>query len=152
MMKACFSKASLLLALLLPSAAFAADLGVSVQFGQPGFYGSLNIGEFQQPRLIYREPRIIQRVTVAHPPMYLIVPPGHAKNWSRHCGRYNACSRPVYFVQESWYNNKVVPRYRHDRHEERHEDHRNDDRDHRGNIGNGRHHDGEGHGRGHNRH
>jgi hypothetical protein len=34
--------------------------------------------------------------------MYLYVPPGHAKDWSKHCGKYNACARPVYFVQESW--------------------------------------------------
>jgi hypothetical protein len=27
------------------------------------------------------------------------VPPGHAKNWSKHCSRYNACAYPVYFVK-----------------------------------------------------
>ena len=32
----------------------------------------------------------------------LYVPPGHAKNWGKHCGRYNACGRPVYFVKEEW--------------------------------------------------
>ncbi|WP_082752741.1 hypothetical protein [Janthinobacterium sp. B9-8] len=123
-MKKHFTKACLLFAILISSAAHAADVGVSVQFGQPGFYGSFNMGDFQQPRLIYREPRIIQQVTVVQPPMYLIVPPGHANNWSKHCRRYNACSRPVYFVQESWYNNEVVPRYRHhdrkDRHQKKH--------------------------------
>lgn len=134
-MKKHFTKASLLVAMLISSAAHAADVGVSVQFGQPGFYGSFNIGDFQQPRLIYREPRIIQQVTVVQPPMYLIVPPGHAKNWSKHCSRYNACSRPVYFVQESWYNSEVVPRYRDDRY---------NDRDHEKHHGHGR-----GHGKGH---
>ncbi|STQ89671.1 hypothetical protein [Iodobacter fluviatilis] len=131
-MKKYFTKASLLFAMLISSAAHA---GVSVQFGQPGFYGSFNLGDFQQPRLIYREPRIIQQVTVVQPPMYLIVPPGHAKNWSKHCRRYNACSRPVYFVQESWYNSEVVPRYQGDRH---------NDRDHDKHHGHGR-----GHGKGH---
>ena len=32
-------------------------------------------------------------------PLYLHVPPGHAKKWSQHCARYNACNRPVYFVK-----------------------------------------------------
>ena len=27
------------------------------------------------------------------------MPPGQAKKWSKHCGRYNACGRPVYFVK-----------------------------------------------------
>ncbi|AZN36667.1 hypothetical protein [Iodobacter ciconiae] len=130
-MKKHFSKASLLFAFLISSATHAADVGISVQFGQPGFYGSFNIGDFQPPRLIYRQPKIIQRPAVTQPPVYLIVPPGHAKNWSKHCSRYNACSRPVYFVQESWYNSEVVPRY---------QENRNNDRDHN------KHH---GHGKGH---
>jgi hypothetical protein len=130
-----FTLASLLFAMLISSAAHAADAGVSVQFGQPGFYGNFNIGDFQQPRLIYTEPRIIQRVTIAQAPMYLIVPPGHAKNWSKHCSRYNACSRPVYFVQESWYNSEVVPRYRGD-----HKDKRDKDKHHGKGHGNGNGH------------
>lgn len=35
-------------------------------------------------------------------PIYLHVPPGHAKNWRSYCGRYDACGQPVYFVR-SWY-------------------------------------------------
>ncbi|MNN39992.1 hypothetical protein D3C81_1540490 [compost metagenome] len=45
-------------------------------------------------------------------PIYLRVPPGHAKHWSKHCRKYNACNQEVYFVQDSWYNNQYVPRYR----------------------------------------
>ena len=30
------------------------------------------------------------------------MPPGHAKKWGKHCHRYNACGRQVYFVQETW--------------------------------------------------
>ncbi|MDW5418597.1 MULTISPECIES: hypothetical protein [unclassified Iodobacter] len=139
------SKTGIALALLISSSAWAADAGVSVQFGQAGFYGRLDIGNYPQPQLIYREPRIIQQVTVAQPPLYLVVPPGHAKNWSKHCGRYNACARPVYFVQESWYNNEVVPRYR-DEYRGR------DDDDHKGHKqhGHGKG-NGNGHGRGHDR-
>ena len=39
-------------------------------------------------------------------------PPGHAKKWSKHCSAYNACNRPVYFVQDSWYNDTYAPHYR----------------------------------------
>jgi hypothetical protein len=34
--------------------------------------------------------------------VYLYVPPGHQKNWAKHCARYAACGQPVYFVQERW--------------------------------------------------
>lgn len=93
----------------------AADVGVSISIGQPGFYGHIDIGNnYPQPLLIYREPIIIQRVPVgvALRPIYLHVPPGHAKNWRKHCRKYNACGRPVYFVQDDWYNTVYVPRYR----------------------------------------
>ena len=33
--------------------AFAADVGVSVSIGQPGFYGRIDIGSLPQPRLIF---------------------------------------------------------------------------------------------------
>jgi hypothetical protein len=35
------------------SAALAADVGVSVQVGELGFYGRIDIGNLPQPRLIY---------------------------------------------------------------------------------------------------
>jgi hypothetical protein len=40
------------------------------------------------------------------------VPPGHAKHWNKHCRKYNACGQPVYFVQDRWYQQVYVPRYR----------------------------------------
>jgi hypothetical protein len=46
------------------------------------------------------------------PPIYLHVPPGHAKDWGKHCGKYDACGRRVYFVEERWYDNVYVPAYR----------------------------------------
>ena len=67
--------------------AFAADVGVSVTVGQPGFYGRIDIGNAPPPVLIYPQPVVIQKVYVAQPPppLYLHVPPGHAKKWSKHC-------------------------------------------------------------------
>jgi hypothetical protein len=111
---------------------FAADVGVSISVGQPGFYGQLDIGNFPRPQFIYPQPVIIRPapVGVILPPIYLRVPPGHAKHWSKHCYEYNACGQPVYFVQETWYNNIYVPHFR----------------EHGGGWGEGH---GGGHGRGH---
>lgn len=113
----------------------AADVGVSVSVGEPGFYGRLDIGGYPQPRVIYRQPVVIERVPVARPPVYLRVPPGHAKHWRRHCREYNACGERVYFVRDDWYNREYVPRYRerhHDRRGDGRDGHRNDQRgDHR---------------------
>jgi hypothetical protein len=94
--------------------ALAADVGVSVSVGQPGFYGRIDIGSFPQPVLIYPQPVLIQPVPVGviREPIYLHVPPGHAKHWRKHCHKYNACGQPVYFVQDRWYNEVYVPHYR----------------------------------------
>lgn len=108
----------------------AQDVGVSLQFGQPGFYGRVDVGNFPQPQVIYREPRIVERVRVVEPPLYLVVPPGHRNKWEKHCYRYDACGRPVYFVQENWYNTQVVPRYRdgyYRDHDYRHDAYRRDE-------------------------
>ena len=94
--------------------AFAADVSVSVSIGDPGFYGRIDIGGYPPPQVIYRQPRIIVReVEVeSRPPIYLRVPPGHAKNWRKHCHKYNACGERVYFVQDNWYTHEYVPHYR----------------------------------------
>ena len=88
-----------------------ADAGVSISVGHPGFYGRIDIGDFPKPRLIFPEPVIIERVVVPRPPIYLHVPPGHAKNWAKHCHKYDACGRRAYFVEEMWYRDVYVPRY-----------------------------------------
>jgi hypothetical protein len=93
--------------------ALAADVGVSVSVGQPGFYGRIDIGTFPHPVLIYPEPIVIHPVVGPVPrPIYLRVPPGHARDWRKHCAKYQACGQPVYFVQETWYHDVYLPRYR----------------------------------------
>lgn len=66
----------------------------------PGVYGRIDIGNAPPPPVLYAQPMIITRPVVGVPqrPLYLYVPPGHAKNWAKHCGKYNACAQPVYFV------------------------------------------------------
>lgn len=103
--------AAVLAASIATSAVFAADVGVSVSVGQPGFYGQIDIGDYPRPRLMYREPRVIERVHVERAPVYMRVPPGHAKHWDKHCHEYRACNQPVYFVENDWYEHEYVPRY-----------------------------------------
>ena len=101
------------------------SLGVSIGVNQPGVYGRIDIGNFPQPQLVYAQPILIAPPVryVQQQPIYLYVPPGHQKNWGKHCGRYNACGQPVYFVKEEW----VRERYDEDhRGRDDHEDRDND--------------------------
>ena len=68
----------------------------------PGVYGRIEIGNAPPPPLLYPQPVVVHPPAVALPrsPIYLYVPPGHAKNWRKHCARYDACGQPVYFVKE----------------------------------------------------
>lgn len=107
-MKARLAAAAVIVAL--TSTVQAADVGVSIGISQPGVYGRIDIGRFPQPTVIVPQPVIIAppRVVVAPPqPVYMWVPPGHQKNWRKHCHRYGACGVPVYFVREEWYEQHV---------------------------------------------
>lgn len=117
-MKTCLI-ATLLLASALP--VHAGDVAMSVQIGQPGFYGRIDIGNAPAPQVIYRQPVVIVREQQVLEPLYLRVPPGHSRNWRKHCHRYNACNRPVYFVHENWYKRTYEEPYRreHEHHGER---------------------------------
>ncbi len=101
--------------------AYATDVGVSISIGEPGFYGRIDIGNAPRPELIYPKPVVIRPVPgrVVEAPIYLHVPPGHEKHWEKHCAKYNACGRPVYFVRDRWYNDVYVPHYRTHREEYR---------------------------------
>lgn len=99
----------------------------------PGVYGHVVIGDRPPPPVVYAEPVVAvpAPVIVGAPPVepiYLHVPPGHAKNWRRHCHEYDACNRPVYFVKSAEYE----PGYRPERHDHDHgHGHGHDhDRDH----------------------
>lgn len=146
------SIAAALLAATLAGQATAADVGVSVSIGQPGFYGRIDIGDYPRPALIYPQPLMIESVPYGRPPIYLRVPPGHSKHWKKYCHQYGACGERVYFVRDDWYRREYVPIYR-----ERHGgDFRDGDRYYDGrerhHEGRDRDHDrGHGHGHGHGR-
>jgi hypothetical protein len=131
----------------LSSVAAAADVGVSIQFSQPGAFGRIDIGQFPQPQVIVAQP-----VLVAPPPgpppeaVYLWVPMEHRLHWDRYCGQYHACGHPVYFVNHVWYRDHVMA------HRERAEDRREDrghEHGHEGHDRDERGHDDHGHGHGH---
>jgi len=122
-----------------------AGVGVSVNIGEPGFFGQIDIGDAPAPEYVNAQPIVAGNVVVGAAPIYLHVPPGHIKHWAKHCAAYNACGRPVYFVSDNWYNQRYVPFYhqnhgprmdheehreeRHDdRRDDRHDDHRDDHR------------------------
>jgi hypothetical protein len=84
-----------------------AQTDVTVSVGgviQPGVYGRVVIGTRPPPPVIYPQPVIITQpaVVLQQAPIYMHVPPGHAKKWHKHCYKYNACNQPVYFVQNDY--------------------------------------------------
>ena len=89
-------RATLALVLLLPIVAAAADPDVRVILSsdvRTGVYGRVEFGNAPPPPVVYAEPVIVTRPPRAAPvaePIYLHVPPGHAKHWSKHCARYHA--------------------------------------------------------------
>jgi hypothetical protein len=128
--------------ILIASSANGADVGVSVSVGQPGFYGRIDIGNYPRPEVVYAQPVVVQPapVGVVYQPVYLHVPPGHEKHWSKHCAKYNACGRPVYFVRDNWYNKVYVPEYQARHGKEHGEKHGKGDKKN-GNSGHGKGHD-----------
>ncbi|MDH5539920.1 MAG: hypothetical protein OEY03_11005 [Rhizobacter sp.] len=94
---------------------------------RPGLYGRVEIGGLLPPPLLFPQPVVIVQPPrpVPRSPIYLHVPPGHAKNWGKHCHRYSACGQPVYFVKSREYEPDYGRHYRDDRH-----DHWRDDRRH----------------------
>jgi len=133
--------------LLARSASAMAQVGVSINVGEPGFYGRIDIGNVAPPPVVYAQPVIVERPVryVETAPIYLRVPPGHQKHWEKHCREYNACGQRVLFVQENWYTNEYAPRYREEHgHGHGHGHDRDDDHGHG-------HDEDHGHGHGHDR-
>ena len=138
------------------NATAATNVGVSVSVNQPGFYGRFDIGD-QAPVLVYPQPIIVQQSPYGaqQRPIYMYVPPGHAQQWARYCGRYSACGQPVFFLRERPGRGHDHGRYERDDHRNDHRhDHRSERRDERHDWRNDdRRGDdrGRGHGRGHDR-
>jgi hypothetical protein len=94
-----------------------AQVGVSVNIGDPGFFGAINLNAGEPPPpVLYSQPVVAAPIVGVAPeaPLYLRVHPGYERRWGYYCRYYNACGRPVYFVRDDWYRNSYAPRWRHD--------------------------------------
>ena len=92
------------------SPGFAADVRVIVSTDiRPGVYGRVDFVNAPSMPMVYPEPQVIYRPPRGEQvqPIYLHVPPGHAKNWGKHCSKYKACNVPVYFVKSTEYETKA---------------------------------------------
>jgi hypothetical protein len=87
----------------------------------PGVYGRVELTPppgvvmpypVPAPEVIYPKPVVVTPapVAVVQRPIYLYVPPGHAKDWAKHCAQYAACGQPVLFVQDRWIRDRYAER------------------------------------------
>lgn len=90
-----------------------AQTHVSINIGDPGFFGLIDNRGYAAPPVYVRRPVIIERVRYYGDPVYLRVPKYHRVNWGSYCHRYDACGVPVLFVRDDWYRDTYAPRVRH---------------------------------------
>jgi hypothetical protein len=77
----------------------------------PGVYGRVEVANKPLPTLVYEQAMFVERPDTAGrvEPLYLHVPPEHAKNWKKYCSHYQACDRPVFFVKSAEYDPGYEP-------------------------------------------
>ncbi|WP_053094141.1 hypothetical protein [Cellvibrio sp. pealriver] len=119
---------------------WADDLGIKVILEgevSPGVYGRVELGNDSHPDIYYPQPVVVAKNSryASYKPVYLHVPPGHAKNWGKHCHKYHACERPVYFIKSMEYDDNYQREHQHDH------EHKKSDRKGSKEKGNGKKHD-----------
>ena len=93
------------------SPVFAANVGVTAGVGSSGYYGHIDINNYPRPVVLNPQPVLVQQQPMYVEPLYVRAPEWHRTHWQHYCGMYQACGRPVYFVQDYWYHNVYAPRY-----------------------------------------
>jgi len=81
---------------------------------KPGVYGRVAMTSTPaaaKPALVYSQPMMVDNpeTTGVIEPVYLHVPPEHAKNWKKNCAKYEACNKPVFFIKSAEYEPGYVP-------------------------------------------
>src|SRR4051812_28250958 len=130
--------AASLVALAAGAAQAQVSVGGSISINAPGVFGRVDIGQqpgyaYVPPAVVYAQPVVIAPTPIAvqQRPIYLYVPEAHSRDWAHHCGYYNACGQPVYFVREQWVRDRYEQHYphghayghdKHDKHGDRHGD------------------------------
>ena len=90
-----------------------AEMNASITLGEPEFYGRIELDEgYYRPRVIYDRPVVLERRFSNMAPIYVRAPRVEYRDWRRHCAKYEACERPVFFVRDEWYTQIYAPRYR----------------------------------------
>jgi len=84
----------------------------------PGIYGRVAMASTAtaaattvKPPLVYSQAMLVDApsATGAVEPVYLHVPPDHAKNWKKYCAKYDACNKPVFFIKSAEYEPGYQP-------------------------------------------
>jgi hypothetical protein len=93
------------------ASADSADSAVITGTVTPGVYGRVDVANKPLPALVFEQPMFVERPDTAGrvEPLYLHVPPEHAKNWKKYCDKYQACDHPVYFVKSAEYEPGYEP-------------------------------------------
>lgn len=115
------------LALLLGAASAGASTQVNISIGDSGYRGVLPALSGWRPEVWNSSPVVaIGAAAAGLAAVYLNVTDSERRDWKRHCGKYDACGRPVYFVKNDWYRGTYAPEYRrrHPAHPAYHDDHR----------------------------
>lgn len=88
-------------------------VNVNLNFGDVGYFGVIPPMSGYTPRVWNTNPVVAVGAAIAGvAAIYLNVPNAHRKDWKRYCGQYNACDKPVHFVQGNWYRQVYAPQYR----------------------------------------
>jgi hypothetical protein len=107
------SLAALALIAIGSAAPLLAEVSAPVTLGEPEFYGRLELDEgYYRPRVVHDRPVVLDRRFQNMAPIYVRAPRDQYRDWRRHCAKYDACERPVYFVRDEWYTQIYAPRYR----------------------------------------
>ena len=103
--------AAFVLATVAPLAAVADKAETITGEVTPGVYGRVDTAKHPNPKLVYEHAMFIEAPTDGGKvqPIYLHVPPDHAKNWKKHCKAYDACKTPVFFVKSAEYEPGYQP-------------------------------------------
>lgn len=90
-------------------------------------YGVVEM-DHPEPRVLNSHPVIVHRNRGNRhaDPIFVYVPAHHRRNWTRFCGRYEACRQPVYFLNEVWYHRYLERQERREERRERWEERRQD--------------------------
>lgn len=90
-----------------------AGVNININIGDSGYWGAVPQITGLSPRIWYDNPVVaVGAVLTGVAPIYLNVPNDHRLNWKTYCNRYDACNRPVYFLQGNWYRQVYAPQYK----------------------------------------